>query len=77
MAAKEDFRPLDERPREILNLIIRSYITSGEPVGSRTLAKAKDEKSLPGNGWRTLPSTLPPLFFTTSEVFFSSEWPNA
>jgi heat-inducible transcriptional repressor len=50
MAAKEDFRPLDERPREILNLIIRSYITSGEPVGSRTLAKAMD--------WKLSPATI-------------------
>ena len=40
MAAKEDARVLEERPREILNLVIRSYITFGEPVGSRTLAKS-------------------------------------
>src|SRR6516225_5280525 len=31
-----------------------------------------DEKSVPGNGWRTLPSTLPPLFTTTASVSRSS-----
>jgi heat-inducible transcriptional repressor len=50
MAAKEDPRQLDDRPREILKLIIRSYVTSGEPVGSRTLAKAMD--------WRLSPATI-------------------
>jgi len=40
MGVKDDTRQLDGRPCEILRLIIRSYITSGEPVGSRTLAKA-------------------------------------
>src|SRR5262245_47694943 len=43
MGVKED-RTLDERPREILTLIIRSHIGSGEPVGSRTLAKALEWK---------------------------------
>src|SRR5262245_25144486 len=50
MAVKEDSRPLDERPREILKLIIRSYVTSGEPVGSRTLAKSMD--------WKFSPATI-------------------
>ena len=50
MASKEDNRPLDERDREILRLIIRSYVTSGEPVGSRTLAKSMD--------WRFSPATI-------------------
>ena len=50
MAIREDARPLDERPREILRLIIRSYVTSGEPVGSRTLAKSMD--------WRLSPATI-------------------
>jgi heat-inducible transcriptional repressor len=50
MAGKEDFRPLDERSRELLKLIIRSYITSGEPVGSRTLAKTLD--------WKFSPATI-------------------
>lgn len=51
MAAKEESRaPLDERDREILKLIIRSYVTSGEPVGSRTLAKSMD--------WRFSPATI-------------------
>jgi heat-inducible transcriptional repressor len=50
MGAKEDSRPLDERPREILRLIIRSYVTSGDPVGSRTLAKSMD--------WKLSPATI-------------------
>jgi heat-inducible transcriptional repressor len=50
MALKEDTRPLDERAREILRLIIRSYVTSGEPVGSRTLAKSME--------WQFSPATI-------------------
>jgi heat-inducible transcriptional repressor len=50
MATKEDQGPLDERPREILKLIVRSYITSGDPVGSRTLAKSME--------WRLSPATI-------------------
>src|SRR5689334_16766180 len=50
MGVKEEVRPLDERTREILNLIIRSHISSGEPVGSRTLAKALD--------WKLSPATI-------------------
>src|SRR6201987_562090 len=51
MASREYNRPsLDERDREILRLIIKSYVTSGEPVGSRTLAKSMD--------WRFSPATI-------------------
>src|SRR5215831_440117 len=50
MGGKDDVRQLDERPREILKLIIRSYVTSGEPVGSRTLAKALE--------WKLSPATI-------------------
>jgi len=50
MGGKEDTRQLDERPREILKLIIASYVTAGEPVGSRTLAKAME--------WRLSPATI-------------------
>jgi heat-inducible transcriptional repressor len=50
MVAKEESRPLEERSREILKLIIRSYVTSGEPVGSRTLAKAME--------WKLSPATI-------------------
>jgi len=50
MAVKEESRPLEDRDREILKLIIRSYVTSGEPVGSRTLAKSMD--------WRLSPATI-------------------
>src|SRR2546425_9492590 len=50
MVAKSDGRELDSRARDILKLIIRSYVTSGEPVGSRTLAKSMD--------WRFSPATI-------------------
>ena len=49
MGTKED-TVFDERPREILKLIIRSYITSGEPVGSRTLSKTMQ--------WKLSPATI-------------------
>ena len=35
--------PLDARAQQILRHIISSYILTGEPVGSRTLAKLSDE----------------------------------
>ncbi len=50
MAPKESSRQIDERMREILKLIVRSYITSGEPVGSRTLSKSL--------GFRLSPATI-------------------
>src|SRR5262249_16198832 len=50
MAGKEDSRQLEGRPQEILKLIIRSYVTSGDPVGSRTLAKSMD--------WKLSPATI-------------------
>src|SRR2546426_8771444 len=50
MVAKSDGRQLDERPRDILKLIIRSYVNSGEPVGSRTLARSL--------AWKFSPATI-------------------
>src|SRR5712691_563092 len=50
MTAKTDPRQLDDRPREILKLIVRSYVNSGDPVGSRTLAKLME--------WRLSPATI-------------------
>jgi len=50
MTARTDARQLDERPREILKLIVRSYVNSGDPVGSRTLAKTME--------WRLSPATI-------------------
>ncbi len=47
MTLREDARLLDERTREILKLVIRSYVTSGEPVGSRTLSRAMDLRLSP------------------------------
>ena len=36
--------PLDERKRKILDAIIRTYLDTGEPVGSRTISKYTDLK---------------------------------
>ena len=36
--------PLDERKRKILDAIIRTYLETGEPVGSRTISKYTDLK---------------------------------
>ncbi len=49
MGSRED-TVFDEREREILTLIIRSYITSGEPVGSRTLSETIQ--------WKLSPATI-------------------
>jgi heat-inducible transcriptional repressor len=50
MTPKTDARQLDERPRDILKLVVRSYVNSGDPVGSRTLAKLME--------WRLSPATI-------------------
>jgi heat-inducible transcriptional repressor len=36
-------KPIDERQREILTAIVDTYISTGEPVGSRTLARLTAE----------------------------------
>ena len=47
MPHKEATRQLDDRTREILRLLIRTHIASGEPVGSRTLSRFFDGKLSP------------------------------
>ncbi len=47
MSAKDESDRLDERPQEILRLIVRSYINSGEPVGSTTVSKFIDRRLSP------------------------------
>jgi len=47
MPLREDAHGFDERTQELLRLLIRTYITSGEPVGSRTLSKSIDGKLSP------------------------------
>lgn len=42
MENKSTMPPLDDRKRRILTLIIRSYLETGEPVGSRTISKLLD-----------------------------------
>src|SRR5215813_10889671 len=65
MGVKDDTRQLDDRPREILKLIIRSYITSGEPVGSRTLAKAME--------WKLSPATIRNIMSDLEDAGFLSQ----
>src|SRR5262245_37908367 len=65
MGVKDDTRQLDGRPCEILRLIIRSYITSGEPVGSRTLAKAMN--------WKLSPATIRNIMSDLEEEGFLSQ----
>src|SRR4051812_24559047 len=36
--------PLKSRHREILSSIVRTYIETGEPVGSRTISKLRQEE---------------------------------
>src|SRR4030095_10349981 len=38
---------IDERSREMLALLIRTHITTGEPVGSRTISKLSSERLSP------------------------------
>jgi heat-inducible transcriptional repressor len=65
MASKDEAVPLDERYREILKLIIRSYVTSGEPIGSRTLAKSMD--------WRFSPATIRNIMSDLEEEGFLAQ----
>ena len=44
MTQREDPRQLSDRTRQILRLLIRTYISSGEPVGSGTLSRHLEGK---------------------------------
>src|SRR6186713_547824 len=44
MTSREDPRHLSDRTRQILRLLIRTYIASGEPVGSGTLSRNLEGK---------------------------------
>src|ERR1700736_5619123 len=41
-------QPIGEREREILTAIVETFIATGEPVGSRTLARSNREGLSPG-----------------------------
>lgn len=62
MSHREDFRPPDARSRDILRLIIRSYIQTGEPVGSRTLSQSME--------WRLSPATIRNIMSDLEEAGF-------
>ena len=42
MEMKVEMPALDERKKKVLSLIIRNYLETGEPVGSRTISKMLD-----------------------------------
>jgi heat-inducible transcriptional repressor len=42
-------QPIGEREREVLTAIVETFITTGEPVGSRTLARANREGLSPAS----------------------------
>jgi heat-inducible transcriptional repressor len=41
--------PIGEREREVLTAIVETFIATGEPVGSRTLARANSERLSPAS----------------------------
>src|SRR5215831_5088108 len=41
--------PLSFRYREILNSIVRAYIETGEPIGSRTISKLRESSLSPAS----------------------------
>ena len=41
--------PIGEREREILTAIVETFIATGEPVGSRTLARSNSRRAEPGH----------------------------
>src|SRR3954468_22155490 len=65
MASKDEAAPLDERYREILKLIVRAYVTSGEPIGSRTLAKSM--------AWKFSPATIRNIMSDLEEEGFLAQ----
>ena len=42
MTSKTQIDKLTERSREVFRCLVETYIDTGEPVGSRTLAKSLD-----------------------------------
>ena len=41
--------PIGEREREVLTAIVETFIATGEPVGSRTLARGNSERLSPAS----------------------------
>src|SRR5579871_4321534 len=41
--------PLQSRHREVLNAIVRAFIETGEPVGSRTISKLREDALSPAS----------------------------
>jgi hypothetical protein len=73
MAERRQVGELDERDREILNLIVGLYIRSGEPVGSRTISKTMDRR-LSSATIRNIMSDLEDAVSSTTTVVIRN-WP--
>ena len=42
-------KELNQRAREIMRLIVEAYVETGEPIGSRTLARRLDTRLSPAS----------------------------
>ena len=47
MSDKALLSDLNDRSREVFRRVVESYLSTGEPVGSRTLTRDMTEKSAP------------------------------
>ena len=63
---------LDERKTKILDAIIRNYLATGEPVGSRTISKYSD-LNLSSATIRNEMSDLEELGYIFSPVYYPSK----
>jgi hypothetical protein len=53
-------------------------VGQADDLGARGLGLEQEGREVgAGKGWRTEPSTLPPLALTTADESFSSAWPKA
>ncbi|KAG1318200.1 hypothetical protein G6F63_015326 [Rhizopus arrhizus] len=79
-AATRCLLPMMPNSNACLMLLMVSPLPLARPITCALEACAcnrNDEKSELAMGWRTLPTTWPPLAFTTAIASRSSEWPNA
>ena len=56
------------RDQEILNSIVRAYIETGEPVGSRTVSKRRED----GLSAASIRNAMADLVFENLQSFFAS-----
>lgn len=76
MSANAHFKPLSERERIILGLVVREHIQSGKPVGSRRLAKL-DPQGLSPATIRNVVADLEDMGFLTQPHTSAGRVPTA